>query len=98
MRGSSLPPTPKVHSTVAQNYIACTKRSEVRAATVICIYNRLRLNGKVTSGLEGRVPQFLSQFQKPFVLDSFQAISVNFLPGRHMKIKGEIMRCLETCR
>ena len=48
-------------------------------------YNGSRLNGKATSGLEGRVPaaskSFSCSFKKPFVsfvLDTFQAISVNF--------------------
>ena len=46
-------------------------------------YNRSRLNGRATSGLEGRVPQLQSRSSKSllfsFVWDTFHAISVNFL-------------------
>ena len=49
------------------------------------LYNGSRLNGTATSGLEGRVLQLLTQLQKPFVLDTFKAISVNFFNGRHTK-------------
>ena len=48
-------------------------------------YNGSRLNGKATSGLEGRVPQLQKaslaaskSLLFSFVLDTFQAISVNF--------------------
>ena len=62
-----------------------SRRSFLEKKVITTPYNGSRLNGKATSGLEGRVPaaskSFSCSFKKPFVsfvLDTFQAISVNF--------------------
>ena len=49
----------------------------------------MRPNGKATCSLEGRVLQLLSQLQKPFVLDTFQAIPVIFFNSGHTKMNTE---------
>ena len=61
------------------------KRALGLLATCDIPYNGSRLNGKATSGLEGRVPQLQKaslaaskSLLFSFVLDTFQAISVNF--------------------
>ena len=52
--------------------------------------------GDVQFGLEGRALQLLSQLQKPFVLDTFQAISVNSFNSGHTKMNTEGRRPLDV--
>ena len=61
-------------------------------------HNKSRLNGTATSGLEGRVPQLISQPRKAFCLDAFQAISINFFNSRHTKMARECNEDSGMCR
>ena len=74
------------------------------SSTVLCnlsLYHPLQRvkaewNGDFRFGRREEYRSFSRSFKKPFVFDTFQAISTNFLNSRHMKMNTEGMRPLDV--